>query len=63
MGVNAPAFWLPLSIEPLINADSQWLHMRENQQDRLFGRLAPGFTIGQSRCANPDGSKQTAISP
>lgn len=47
-GVNAPAFWLPLSIEPLINADSQWLHRRENRQYRLFGRLAPGVTIGQA---------------
>jgi len=46
-GVNAPAFWLPLSIEPLINADNQWLHRRENRQYRLFGRLAPGVTIGQ----------------
>src|SRR5258707_15739318 len=26
-GVAAPAFWLPLSIEPHINADSQWLHL------------------------------------
>jgi hypothetical protein len=47
-GVNAPAFWLPLSIEPLINADSQWLYRRENEQYRLFGRLAPGVTIGQA---------------
>ncbi len=47
-GVNAPAFWLPLSIEPLINADSQWLYRRENLQYRLFGRLAPGVTIGQA---------------
>src|SRR5262249_54643232 len=45
---NAPAFWLPLSIEPRINADSQWLHRRQNRQYRLFGRLAPGVTIGQA---------------
>src|SRR6185295_9787511 len=47
-GVSAPAFWLPLSIEPQINADRQWLAMRENRQYRLFGRLAPGATIGQA---------------
>jgi predicted permease len=47
-GVNAPAFWLPLSMDPLINADSQWLRRRENRQYRLFGRLAPDVTIGQA---------------
>jgi predicted permease len=47
-GVNAPAFWLPLSIEPHINADPQWLHLKENQQYRLVGRLAPGVTVGQA---------------
>ena len=47
-GVAAPAFWLPLSIEPQLNADSQWLHRRENRQYRLFGRLAPGVTVGQA---------------
>jgi len=47
-GVAAPAFWLPLSIEPLINADSQWLNLRENRQYRLVGRLAPGVTIAQT---------------
>lgn len=47
-GVATPAFWLPLSIEPYINADSKWLHQRENHRYRLFGRLAPGVTIGQA---------------
>jgi len=47
-GVAAPAFWLPLGIEPRINADRQWLHLRENRQYRLSGRLAPGVTIGQA---------------
>ncbi len=46
-GVSAPAFWLPLSIEPQINADRQWLQQRENRQYRLFGRLAPGVTTAQ----------------
>lgn len=43
--IGAPAFWLPAGIEPLINADNEWLHERENQRYRLFGRLAPGVTI------------------
>ena len=47
-GVNAPAFWLPLRIEPLINADKEWLSQRENRQYRLCGRLAPGVTITQA---------------
>jgi ABC-type antimicrobial peptide transport system permease subunit len=48
-GVGAPAFWLPLSIEPLIHADNQWLRDRENRRYRLFGRLASGVSIGQAR--------------
>ena len=46
--VTAPDFWLPLSLEPLIHADENWLHDRENQCCRLFGRLAPGVTIRQA---------------
>ena len=48
-GVAAPAFFLPLSIEPLINGNDQWLRDRENQQYRLFGRLASGVSIGQAQ--------------
>ena len=48
-GASVPAFWLPLSIEPLLNADEQWLHKRENQQYRLFGRLAPGASIARAQ--------------
>src|SRR5437879_5658057 len=48
-GVAAPAFWLPLSIEPLIHADPQWLRERENQRYRLFGRLASSVSIGQAQ--------------
>ncbi len=48
-GVGAPAFWLPVSMEPLIHADEQWLRNRENQRYRLFGRLASGISIGQAR--------------
>ena len=47
--MNAPAFWLPISIEPLINADDQWLQERENQRYRLFGRLTSGISIGQAQ--------------
>ena len=48
-GVGAPAFWLPLSIEPLIHADDQWLRERESQRYRLFGRLASGVSIAQAQ--------------
>ena len=47
--VTAPDFWLPLSLEPLVHADDNWLHDRENQCCRLFGRLAPGVTIEQAQ--------------
>jgi predicted permease len=47
--VTAPDFWLPLGLEPLVHADDNWLHDRENQCCRLFGRLAPGVTIGQAQ--------------
>ncbi|MGC4056309.1 MAG: ABC transporter permease [Paludibaculum sp.] len=42
--IGAPAFWLPLSAEPLVHGDPQWLLNREEQPYRLFGRLAPGVT-------------------
>lgn len=48
-GVSAPAFWLPVSTEPLIHADDQWLRNRENQRYRLFGRLAYGVSIGHAQ--------------
>lgn len=46
--IGAPAFWLPLSAEPLVHGDPQWLQNREEQPYRLFGRLAPGFTTAQA---------------
>lgn len=47
--VAAPAFWLPLHLEPLVHADSNWLRDRENRHCRLFGRLASGVSIGQAQ--------------
>ena len=47
--VAAPAFWIPVSIEPLLQADDQWLSRRETRLYRLFGRLAPGASIGQAQ--------------
>lgn len=43
--IGAPAFWIPISAEPLVHGDEQWLMDRENQSYRLFGRLAQGVTI------------------
>ena len=47
--VAVPAFWLPAGIEPLIHADEQWLRDRETERFRVFGRLAPGVSIGQAQ--------------
>lgn len=47
--VGAPAFWLPVNLEPLIHGDDKWLRDRENQNYRLFGRLAYGAGIGQAQ--------------
>ncbi len=46
--IATPAFWIPISIEPLINADSQWLLARDRRY-QLKGRLAPGVTAAQAQ--------------
>jgi predicted permease len=45
--VGAPAFWMPISAEPLVHGDGRWLLNRENQPYRLFGRLAAGAKMSQ----------------
>jgi predicted permease len=48
--VGVPDFWLPLSLETLVHADPNWLRNREQHQSyRMFGRLAPGVSIGQAQ--------------
>ncbi len=47
--IAVPDFWFPLSLEPLVHADQNWLRDRENQFCRLFGRLAPGAGIAQAQ--------------
>jgi predicted permease len=47
--VAAPGFWLPFCLEPLVHADENRLRNREFQCCRLFGRLAPGFSIQQAQ--------------
>ena len=47
--VEAPDFWFPLSLIPLIHPDGNWLRDRENQWLRPFARLAPGVTISQAQ--------------
>jgi len=44
-----PAFWLPLSLEPLVHGQDNWLRDRENRRYRLFGRLPPGVGIRQAQ--------------
>jgi predicted permease len=47
--VGAPDFWLPLCLEPLVHADSNWLRDRENQRFRLFARLIPGVSMSRAQ--------------
>src|SRR5262249_28120151 len=52
-GVAVPDFWLPLTLEPLVHADDNWLRDRENQRCRLFGRLASSASISQAQAEIP----------
>ena len=47
--VEAPDFWLPLSLEPLVHPGDNWLRNRENQCCRLYARLAPGAGMDQAQ--------------
>jgi predicted permease len=47
--VEAPDFWLPLNLEPLIYPDDNWLRNRENLCCRILARLAPGVGIDQAQ--------------
>ena len=46
--VEAPDFWLPLDLEPLLHPDDNWLRNRENLCCRMLARLAPGVDIDQA---------------
>jgi predicted permease len=48
-GLEAPDFWLPLSLEPIVHPDADALHDREDLHLRLFGRLAPGVSMQQAQ--------------
>jgi predicted permease len=47
--IGVPAFWLPLTLEALVHPDTNPLHDRENLRLRMFGRLAPGISIGPAQ--------------
>lgn len=47
--IAVPDFWLPLSLEPLIHADPNWLRDRERASLQMFGRLAPEIGIAQAQ--------------
>jgi predicted permease len=47
--VEAPDFWLPLYLEPLVHPDDNWLRNRESQCCRIIGRLARGVSIDQAQ--------------
>jgi len=44
-----PDFWLPLSSQPLVFPDDNWLRDRENLSLRVYGRLAPGRSIAEAQ--------------
>jgi predicted permease len=46
--VEAPDFWLPLDLEPLVHPDDNWLRNREHLCCRMLARLAPGVDIDQA---------------
>jgi predicted permease len=46
--VEAPDFWLPLDLEPLVHPDDNWLRNREKLCCRMLARLAPGVDIDQA---------------
>jgi predicted permease len=43
--IAVPNVWLPLSLQPLVHPTSNWLHDREEECCRVFGRLAPGVSV------------------
>jgi len=45
----APAFWFPLSLEPLVHPGDNWLRDREEECCRMIARLAPGVTMEQAQ--------------
>ena len=46
---NVPDLWLPIRLSELVNHNSGFLHDREDICCRLYGRLAPGVTIGAAQ--------------
>ena len=46
--VEAPDFWLPLSLEPLVHPQENWLTDREKGCCHLRARLAPGVTMREA---------------
>jgi predicted permease len=44
-----PDFWLPLSSQPSVLPDDDWLSNRENLSLHIYGRLAPGRSIAEAQ--------------
>jgi len=47
--VEAPDFWLPLSLEPLVHPEDSWLRNRENLCCRLYSRLTSDTSMGRAQ--------------
>ena len=44
-----PDFWLPLSSQPSVLPDDDWLRDREDLSLHVYGRLAPGTSIAEAQ--------------
>ncbi|HLY41619.1 MAG TPA: ABC transporter permease [Terracidiphilus sp.] len=48
-GIGVPDFWIPLSLEPLLHPGDQSLQDIDDPCCRIYGRLAPGVSLGQAQ--------------
>lgn len=48
-GIGVPDFWIPLSLETLIHPADHSLKDPDDECCGMYGRLAPGVTIGQAQ--------------
>lgn len=48
-GIGVPDFWIPLSLEPLIHPGDRSLKDSDDECCLVYGRLAPGVTVGQAQ--------------
>ena len=47
--MEVPDLWIPMQQRPLLHPSKNYLQDREARSGRLFGRLAPGVTMGEAQ--------------